>query len=151
MALGGRGVTDAITNLRKLPPSCYGVLNGNVVAISRGAGEALAIQMQPGLVDFHNLRFGVTKAQRLAMEAGVVHGWTGSWTNPDTYTAKPMAMRPYRVWVPISYQTDVMAYSVEDAVEQVEHTLNLPEGYSLDGVLKAAAEPRQNFDVSNED
>ena len=44
------------------------------------------------LADYNNERLGVTQAQRLAMEAGSMHGWTCAAADPVTYEQTPQLM-----------------------------------------------------------
>lgn len=78
--------------MEKLPEKCYGVLKttNELILIKRGVRGYFAQRKENAPwdvenVDILNERMGVTKAQRMAMEAGSVFGWDIPASNPDNY------------------------------------------------------------------
>jgi hypothetical protein len=77
---------DVLETLKKLPPACAAVINGQAVIIRRGApepGEALGIGKDQ--VDQRNAKLGVTPQQVQAMIVGVTLGWDKDGADPDTH------------------------------------------------------------------
>ena len=77
-----------------LPELCFSVLpsTGALICIKRGESGYYPSDWDTGdpvqnqeLADYNNQRLGVTAAQRLAMEAGSMHGWDCPAADPKTY------------------------------------------------------------------
>jgi hypothetical protein len=77
-----------------LPELCFSVLSstGDLICIRRGESGYCPSDWDTGdkarnqeLADYNNERLGVTEAQRLAMECGSMHGWTGPGADPAAY------------------------------------------------------------------
>ena len=77
-----------------LPELCFSVLpsTGALICIKRGESGYYPSDWDTGdpaqnreLADYNNQRLGVTGAQRLAMEAGSMHGWDCPAADPRTY------------------------------------------------------------------
>ena len=77
-----------------LPDLCFSILpsTGALICIKRGESGYYPSDWDTGdpaqnreLMDYNNQRLGVTEAQRLAMEAGSMHGWDCPAANPKTY------------------------------------------------------------------
>lgn len=77
-----------------LPELCFSVLpsTGMLICIKRGESGYYPSDWDTGdpvqnreLADYNNQRLGVTAAQRLAMEAGSMHGWDCPAADPKTY------------------------------------------------------------------
>jgi hypothetical protein len=81
---------DVLSNLAKLPPSCFAVINGQVVVIRRGARDpAPAVGISREEAGKRNAAGDVTDAQVRAMIAGVTLGWDMDAADPDTQTDEP--------------------------------------------------------------
>ena len=77
-----------------LPELCFSVLrgSGDLICIKRGEAGYYPSDWNTGdrernqeLADYNNQRLGVSQAQRLAMECGLMHGWTTPGTDPACY------------------------------------------------------------------
>ncbi len=91
----GRKVTE------ELPELCFSVLPGTgaLICIKRGESGYFPSDWDTGdpaqnreLADYNNQRLGVTAAQRLAMEAGSMHGWDCPAADPKTYEQTPQTI-----------------------------------------------------------
>ena len=78
----------------RLPDICWSILpgDGSLICIMRGESGYYPSDWDTGdpaenreLADYNNQRLGVTAAQRLAMEAGSMHGWDCPAADPRTY------------------------------------------------------------------
>ena len=77
-----------------LPELCFSILpsTGALICIKRGESGCYPSDWNTEdpvqnreLADYNNQRLGVTAAQRLAMEAGSMHGWNCPAADPKTY------------------------------------------------------------------
>ena len=84
-----------------LPELCFSILPGagSLICIKRGESGYYPSDWDTGdpaqnreLADYNNQRLGVTAAQRLAMEAGSMHGWDCPAADPKTYEQAPQLM-----------------------------------------------------------
>lgn len=131
---------DALVNLSRLPRMAYGLLNGETVTIARGAPSATPVCIPPSLVDTMNAKAGVTRFQRLAMEAGVTLGWTSDAADPDYHARvvdEPVQpKRVYTVIVPLKLVLNLEAVTDQDAIDMALEMAEIPYNYSieLDGV-----------------
>ncbi len=84
-----------------LPELCFSTLpsTGALICIKRGESGYSPTDWDTGdparnreLADYNNQRLGVTQAQRLAMEAGSLYGWTCPAADPRTYEQTPQLM-----------------------------------------------------------
>ena len=93
--------TSGPTVAEGLPELCFSVLpsTGALICIKRGESGYYPSDWDTGdpaqnreLADYNNQRLGVTAAQRLAMEAGSMHGWDCPAADPKTYEAESFQM-----------------------------------------------------------
>ncbi len=84
-----------------LPELCFSTLasTGALICIKRGESGYYPSDWDTGdparnkeLADYNNQRLGVTAAQRLAMEAGSMHGWDCPAADPKTYEQETFQM-----------------------------------------------------------
>ena len=84
-----------------LPELCFSTLasTGALVCIKRGESGYHPSNWDTGdpvqnkeIADYNNQRLGVTTAQRLAMEAGSMHGWDCLAADPKTYEQESVQM-----------------------------------------------------------
>jgi hypothetical protein len=113
---------DVLSNLAKLPPSCFAVIDGQVVVIRRGARDpAPAVGISREEAGKRNAAGGVTDAQVRAMIAGVTLGWDMDAADPD-YQApdEPLGdeLFEYTFVGDIELQIRVTARNEELAVKQ---------------------------------
>lgn len=94
-------IIDALANLEKLPPFCFGrnAVSNTIIRITAGQmGYSIITNqdwpmrtaLEKGLtldqfIDKLNHYEGVTKAQRQAMEFGSMFGWGIKMADPDIY------------------------------------------------------------------
>lgn len=85
----------------RLPDMCFSILRstGALICIKRGESGYYPSDWDTGdpaqnreLMEYNNQRLGVTEAQRLAMEAGAMHGWNCPAAEPKTYERGPQQM-----------------------------------------------------------
>lgn len=75
---------DVLDNLAKLPPSCWAIVDDQVIVIRRGAREpAVVTGISRDDVARRNAADGVTEAQVKAMVVGVTLGWEMDGADPD--------------------------------------------------------------------
>ena len=93
--------TSGLNVAKGLPELCFSVLPGagSLICIKRGESGYYPSDWDTGdpaqnreLADYNNQRLGVTAAQRLAMEAGSMHGWDCPAADPKTYEQTPQLM-----------------------------------------------------------
>lgn len=93
--------TSGLNVAEGLPDLCFSVLPGarSLICIKRGESGYYPSDWDTGdpaqnreLADYNNQRLGVTAAQRLAMEAGSMHGWDCPAADPKTYEQTPQLM-----------------------------------------------------------
>ena len=81
-----------------LPELCFSTLpsTGALICIKRGERGYYPSDWDTGdpaqnkeLADYNNERLGVTQAQRLAMEAGAMHGWACAAADPRNCEQAP--------------------------------------------------------------
>ena len=93
--------TPRQTAAEELPELCFSVLpsTGALICIKRGESGYYPSDWDTGdpaqnreLADYNNQRLGVTAAQRLAMEAGSMHGWDCPAADPKTYETESFQM-----------------------------------------------------------
>lgn len=125
---------DVLENLKKLPPKCWAVVEGNPVCIFRGTREPTPAFVATDQVDQLNLKHGVSPQQVQAMIVGVTLGWDKDGADPDTH-AEDLGEKPgpffyeflglVEVKIAISAHADQEARRIaDDTVSNLASTLN---------------------------
>lgn len=112
---------DVLETLRKLPPECLAVHNGEVFKIRRGAQGLRAFPHPKDQVDQWNHGHGVSPQQVQAMIVGATLGWDMDGADPDTH-AEDLDEKPgpftYDFVVVLAHTMQIEAPTLEEATKK---------------------------------